>query len=1215
MNKRKNRGRRTLSLALAALMALSLGPAHIPAGTVYAEEADGGASDLPQPVDGDGVTIVSGEQVYVPDTAGLPDSEELFAGYVMRTFYGGRGIALLRNYGESALDGYDLSLYGKLKEKIEAIAASGGSTSFSVTLDEPITWATTAGGSDLEAEAGEKFREAIHLETILSCLLADCPYELYWYDKTEGTSFGYTIRSDGKQASIDTLTLTMTVSSEYRDGNNPLIVAPGTAQAAADAARTAQQIAEEHSGKSDYEKMLAFKDEICELVDYNHDAAAPGYGGGYGDPWQMIYVFDGDPATKVVCEGYSKAFQYLCDLSGLTCYTVTGMMSGGTGAGPHMWNIVTLGGKNYLVDVTNSDSGTAGQGGELFLAGYDSGSWEGQYNFTAGGGTISYDYDSDQRTLYGQEILTLSDSDYDPSAQEPQAQVSVSGPESGKVPYGTDPELRAVVTSPEGSAGSVTYQWYQYNESGEAEPVQGADQAVFTPRDLAPGNYRFHCVVVCGGEEITSSQITVTVEKAVLTPSITGTTSKVYDGTAAAAAGQGLSISLSGVVSGEEVSAAAESYTYNSKNVADADTITAEGITLSGPDSGNYQLSAASVSAAGTVTRRPVTVEGLSVEPSKVYDGTVSAAITGDGSIAGAVSGDTVQIQPGTAEYSDKNTGTAKTVTFSGFSLAGEDAPNYELTAQPAGTTAAITAKELTVAVKVADKLYDGTAEAQIESAELQGVVTGDVVELQNGTASFTDSETGTDIPVTFTEFTITGADAGNYTLVQPTGVTANIVGYTAQKGTDYTVNSNDWLREDFVVTAGAGRLLSTEIGAEDSGWTETLRASGETAEGRLVFYVKNTETGALSAAVTETYKIDRTAPEITGISDGGTYYGSAVFTVGDENLDAVYVDGQAAAASGGQYTIPADNGSHTVTASDLAGNSITFTISVYRTYTVTFVADGVTVGELTVNYGENVSADRFPQIPAKEGYTEFPPYWSPSGLENVSSDMTVTAVYTPDGAEGPSQPGAGGGDIPSKLVVENGLTVVPEGLKGIEGLDTPEGIRAALAAALTRLGVSAGSGNTALYNVTMMVDLNDGQGWIPAGPEHFSADGKLTVTLPYPEGTGKDTHKFTVAHMFTTDAFGRKPGDVETPAVTNTDSGLQFEVTGLSPIMVSWEAVKAQDVSQGAEQNNTPAKTAADTPRTGDTATAAYAALLCIGLLAAGFAVWAGKKAERKRQ
>ena len=47
MNKRKNRGRRTLSLALAALMALSLGPADIPAGTVYADEADGGVSDLP----------------------------------------------------------------------------------------------------------------------------------------------------------------------------------------------------------------------------------------------------------------------------------------------------------------------------------------------------------------------------------------------------------------------------------------------------------------------------------------------------------------------------------------------------------------------------------------------------------------------------------------------------------------------------------------------------------------------------------------------------------------------------------------------------------------------------------------------------------------------------------------------------------------------------------------------------------------------------------------------------------------------------------------------------------------------------------------------------------------------------------------------------------------------------------------------------------------
>ena len=117
-----------------------------------------------------------------------------------------------------------------------------------------------------------------------------------------------------------------------------------------------------------------------------------------------------------------------------------------------MWNIVTLSGKNYLVDVTNSDSGTAGQGGELFLAGRDGGSWNTQYNFNTEHNTlISYTYDADQKSLYGEDILTLAEKDYSPAGQEAQAQVNITGPENGKVPYGTAPELRVTVTGPEGS--------------------------------------------------------------------------------------------------------------------------------------------------------------------------------------------------------------------------------------------------------------------------------------------------------------------------------------------------------------------------------------------------------------------------------------------------------------------------------------------------------------------------------------------------------------------------------------------------------------------------------------------------------------------------------------------------------------------------------------------------------------------------------------------
>ena len=49
-----------------------------------------------------------------------------------------------------------------------------------------------------------------------------------------------------------------------------------------------------------------------------------------------------------------------------------------------MWNIVTLEGKNYLVDVTNSDEGTIGSGGELFLAGTKANT-DGSYTFNIWG--------------------------------------------------------------------------------------------------------------------------------------------------------------------------------------------------------------------------------------------------------------------------------------------------------------------------------------------------------------------------------------------------------------------------------------------------------------------------------------------------------------------------------------------------------------------------------------------------------------------------------------------------------------------------------------------------------------------------------------------------------------------------------------------------------------------------------------------------------------
>ena len=51
------------------------------------------------------------------------------------------------------------------------------------------------------------------------------------------------------------------------------------------------------------------------------------------------------------------------------------------------------------------------------------------------------------------------------------------------------------------------------------------------------------------------------------------------------------------------------------------------------------------------------------------------------------------------ATYEDANVGIGKVVTFSGFELAGADAANYELTAQPADTLADITPKDIAGAI------------------------------------------------------------------------------------------------------------------------------------------------------------------------------------------------------------------------------------------------------------------------------------------------------------------------------------------------------------------------------------------------------------------------------------------------------------------------------------------------------------------------------------
>src|SRR5262249_31211186 len=111
-------------------------------------------------------------------------------------------------------------------------------------------------------------------------------------------------------------------------------------------------------------------------------------------------------------------------------------------------------------------------------------------------------------------------------------------------------------------------------------------------------------------------------------------------------------------------------------------------------------------------------------------------------------------------------------------SISGTDAGNYSANTTTS-TTANITAKGLTVSgITASDKVYDATTTATLNtaSAALVGVISGDTVTLNSAspTAAFGDKNVGTAKTVTVSALSLSGADASNYSLSQPT-TTASI--------------------------------------------------------------------------------------------------------------------------------------------------------------------------------------------------------------------------------------------------------------------------------------------------------------------------------------------------------------------------------------------------------------------------------------------------------
>lgn len=135
-------------------------------------------------------------------------------------------------------------------------------------------------------------------------------------------------------------------------------------------------------------------------------------------------------------------------------------------------------------------------------------------------------------------------------------------------------------------------------------------------------------------------------------------------------------------------------------------------------------------------------------------------------------------------------------------------------------------------------------------------------------------------------------------------------------------------------------------------------------------------------------------------------------------------------------------------------------------------------------------------------------------------------------------------------------LTTLPAALQSVSALSNMTKLKSQMVTAMQKVDKNIKVENTQMLDVTLMIPsvVDNKTVWSPAAKDSFPANGKITVLLPYPEGTGMSGYEFVVVHVFTTDDFDKKVGNMESPSVTKTTDGLQVTTTGLSPIMIGWK-------------------------------------------------------------
>jgi filamentous hemagglutinin family protein len=321
-----------------------------------------------------------------------------------------------------------------------------------------------------------------------------------------------------------------------------------------------------------------------------------------------------------------------------------------------------------------------------------------------------------------------------------------------------------------------------------------------------------------------------------ITASLVGATTKVYDGTTTATMNPG-GYSLATVFGGDTVtlSAAAGDYynsgtTLKSKTVAGTDTVQFSNLSLGGAQAGDYVLDTTTMSGAGTITARPLTL-ALVGNVTKTYDGTTVATLTPTNySVSNIVPGDSVSLNspPTVGTYASPNAGTGINVTVAGagLSLTGADAPNYTIAAYVAsglsGLIGTINAAGLSVTLTgTVEKTYDGTNTATLTAANyiLNGAPSGITLN-DPTTGTYDNPNAGTHKQVSVSGLALLGTGASNFYLsptiagpigiIDPKVITASLTG-TISKTYDGTTNALLGTNYAFSYGSGANQVLASD--------------------------------------------------------------------------------------------------------------------------------------------------------------------------------------------------------------------------------------------------------------------------------------------------------------------------------------------------------------------------------------------------------------------